>query len=216
MNQFKKELEAKNVERSFYKVFKNGKDGRKIYQGSIVPVGELNSYYSLATVSCFVLNEKGEILVEERTENKKIAPDMLDIVSGHIDNNETPTQAMIREYVEELHNGNKEEREKARNEAIQNLKKLEELYLLCNGKGYYIQFYAMMTKLKTITRQKEEVKNTKWILMEKLFEMIRQGKTGLVYDKRIERVFQQVRQTYQEVIKGKEENGSTYRHFRER
>lgn len=211
MNQFKKEIE---VERSFYKTYKKGKDGKKIYTGSIAPEFELKHNYCLATVSCFVLNEKGEILIEERTMNKKIDPGTPDIVSGHIDNNETPTQAMIREYVEELHSGSEEEKEKARKEAIENLKKLEELYLVCNGKEYYIQFYVMLTKLKTLTRQKEEVESIRWIPMEELFEMIRQGKTGIVYDEKLEKVFQQIRKVYQEIVKGKEEKQETIECFR--
>lgn len=187
-----------NQFRSFYKVYEKGKGNRKVYKGSIAPEGEMNTIHCLSTVSCFVLNDKREVLVEERTSNKNISPNTLDIVSGHIDNNETPTQAMIREYIEELHNGDEKEREQARNEAIQNLKKLEELYLVCEGKGYYIQFYCMMTKLETITKQKEEVRNIKWIPMEQLFEMIRQGKTGLEYGKKLEEIFRQVRENYQE------------------
>lgn len=213
MNQFKEGL--KKEKRSFLKVFERGKDGKKVYKGSTVPEAELSSPYSLATVSCFVINEKGEILVEKRSKNKKIAPGILDIVSGHINGNETPTQAMIREYVEELHDGNKEEREKARNEAIEKLKKLgEELYLIYDEKGYYVQYYGMLTELTTITTQKEEIENKEWILMEKVFEMIRQGKTGIVYNKKLEIVFQQVREIYQEKVKGKEGNSGTIRCFR--
>ncbi len=208
MNQFKEAMKVNKNKWSFYKTYEKRKDGRKIYKGSIVPEGELYTDYSLATVSCFVLNKKGEILVEERAADKKIMPGILDIVSGHIDGNETPTQAMIREYVEEIHKGSQEEQEKARNEAIHNLKKLDELHLICNEKGYYVQFYMLLTKLKTITKQSEEIKNVKWIPMEDLFEMIRQGKTGIVYDKRLEIVFRQVREGYQELVKGKwESNG---------
>lgn len=212
MNQFKEEIK---VERSFYKTYKKGRDGRKIYNGSTIPELELKRNYCLATVSCFVLNEKGEILVEKRTRNKKIDPGILDTVSGHIDNNETPKQAMIREYVEELHSGSEEEKEKARNEAIENLKKIEEeLYLVCNERGYFIQFYAIISKLETYTIQKEEVESIRWIPMEELFEMIRQGKTGIVYDEKLEKVFQQVRKVYQEIVKGKEEKHGTIGYFR--
>ena len=103
---------------------------------------------------------------------------------------------MIREYVEELHSGSEEEKQKARNEAIEKLQKLEELHLICDGRGYYVQFYCLMTELEAITRQKEEVKNVKWFPKEEAFEMIRQGKTGLVYDKKIEKIFEQVRKLY--------------------
>lgn len=198
MNQFKERIKTKKPERRFNKVYEKGKDNQKIYKGSIAPEGELSCIYCVGTVSCFVINDRGEILVEERTANKKISPYALDIVSGHIDNNETSTQAMIREYVEELHSGSEDEKEKARDEAIQNLHKLEELYLVCDGKGYFVQFYCMMTKLEKITRQKEEVESVKWIPMEQLFELIRQGKTGLKYDKKLENIFKQVKAVYQE------------------
>lgn len=197
VNQFKEGMKVPKTGRSFYKVFEKGKDGKKVYKGSTIPELELKlDYLAINTVSCFVLNKKGEILVEERTANKNVMPGTLDIVSGHVDNNEIPTQAMIREYVEEIHDGNEEEKQKARNEASQNLQKLEELYLICDGRGYFIQFYYLMTELEVITKQKEEITKTRWLPMEEVFEMIRQGKTGLVYDKKIEKIFQQVRERY--------------------
>ena len=91
----------------------------------------------------------------------------MDLCSGHIDNNETPTQAMIREYVEELHKGDINEQEQARNEAINNLKKLDELDLVFKNKGnerkFFIQFYVMKTKLKRLTIQKEEISDIEWL-----------------------------------------------------
>lgn len=211
MNQFKENMKVKSGDRSFYKVFEQGKNDRKVYKGSIAPEGEQYTKFSLATVSCFVVNRKGEILVEKRTSNKKVTPDTLDIVSGHIDNNETPTQAMIREYVEEVHDGSEEEKQEARKEAIENLKKLEELYIVCDNKGYYVQFYMLLTELEEITIQKEEIENAEWMPMEEVFEMIRQGKTGIVYDQKIEKVFGQVRGGSQEMVEGKVENSGTIR-----
>ena len=126
----------------------------------------------------------------------------MDLCSGHIDNNETPTQAMIREYIEELHKGDTNEQEQARNEAISNLKKIEELDLVFKNKGnerkFFIQFYTMKTKLNKLTIQKEEISDVKWIPMEDAFELIRQGKTKFHYDKRYEKIFKQVREYYQE------------------
>ncbi len=55
----------------------------------------------LRGVSCFVINEKDEILIEKRV-SKGLTPGKLDLCSGHIDGEETPTQAMIRELKEEL------------------------------------------------------------------------------------------------------------------
>ena len=185
----------------FYKTYKKRNDGNKIYQNRISQKSELSQSDYLGGVSCFVLDEKGNILIEKRG-NTKITAGEIDLCSGHIDNNETPTQAMIREYVEELHKGDINEQEQARNEAINNLKKLDELDLVFKNKGnerkFFIQFYVMKTELKKLTIQKEEISDIEWISMEKVFELIREGKTKFPYDKRYEKIFKQVREHYQE------------------
>lgn len=185
----------------FYKTYKKRNDGNKIYQNRISQKSELNQNDYLGGVSCFVLDENGNILIEKRG-NTKITAGEIDLCSGHIDNNETPTQAMIREYVEELHKGDINEQEQARNEAINNLKKLDELDLVFKNKGnerkFFIQFYVMKTELKKLTIQKEEISDIEWISMEKVFELIREGKTKFPYDKRYEKIFKQVREHYQE------------------
>ena len=214
MNDFKKTLRSENkqVKRNrkikdkpqmwkFYKTYKKGKSGNKIYKSRISTKNELSQNDYLGGVSCFILDEKGNILIERRG-NTKITAGEIDLCSGHIDNNETPTQAMIREYVEELHKGNQKEQEQARNEAINNLKKLEELDLIFKNKGnerkFFIQFYVMKTSLKSFSIQKDEVDEIEWIPMEKAFNLIRQNKTKFPYDKRYEKIFIQVKEHYQE------------------
>ena len=185
----------------FYKTYKKRNDGNKIYQNRISQKSELSQSDYLGGVSCFILDDNGNILIEKRG-NTKITAGEIDLCSGHIDNNETPTQAMIREYVEELHKGDINEQEQARNEAINNLKKLDELDLVFKNKGnerkFFIQFYVMKTELKKLTIQKEEISYIEWIPMEKVFELIREGKTKFPYDKRYEKIFKQVREHYQE------------------
>lgn len=213
MNDFKKSLRSENKEREtkkmentqqtwqFFKTYKKGKSGKKTYQKRISTKSELNQNDYLGGVSCFIIDENGNILIEKRG-NTKITAGEMDLCSGHIDNNETPTQAMIREYVEELHKGNIEEQEQARNEAVSNLKKLDELDLVFKNKGnerkFFIQFYVMKTKLNKLTIQKEEISDIEWVSMEKAFDLIRQGKTKFPYDKRYEKIFEQVREHYQE------------------
>lgn len=110
---------------------------------------------------------------------------------------------MIHEYIEELHNNtqNSNEKEQARNEAIDNLKKLDELDLIFKNNGnerkFFIQFYALKTKLKNVTLQKAEVESIEWLPMQEVFEMIRQGKTKFPYDERFESLFKQVEEHYQ-------------------
>ena len=213
MNDFKKSLKVdkKNQENNkkkdkpqewqFYKTYNKDNRGKKNYQKRISQKSELNQSDYLGGVSCFIIDENGNILIEKRG-NTKITAGEMDLCSGHIDNNETPTQAMIREYVEELHKGDINEQEQSRNEAINNLKKLDELDLVFKNKGnerkFFIQFYVMKTKLKRLTIQKEEISDIEWISMEKAFDLIRQGKTKFPYDKRYEKIFEQVREHYQE------------------
>lgn len=194
MNSFKESItqEPKDM---FYKKYGKDNQGKKIYKGNTIR--EANSEYYLGGVSCFVINNKGEILIEKRA-NTNITAGAYDLCSGHINNNETPTQAMIREYVEELHQGTKEEQEIARGEAIQKLIKLDELALNFKDKNkerkFFIQFYALKTSLDNITIQKEEVESIEWVEMEKVFEMIKQGKTKFPYDKNYEKIFQKIRE----------------------
>lgn len=192
---------SRNNEESwkFYKIYSKGE---KIYKGRVLKSSELSQFQYLGGVSCFIIDENGNVLIEKRG-NTKITSGEIDLCSGHIDNNETPTQAMIHEYIEELHNNtqNSNEKEQARNEAIDNLKKLDELDLIFKNNGnerkFFIQFYALKTKLKNVTLQKAEVESIEWLPMQEVFEMIRQGKTKFPYDERFESLFKQVEEHYQ-------------------
>lgn len=208
MNDYKKSLKIntekdyKENKRSFYKTYEKGKNDKKIYAGSTTANLELAQDLYLNGVSCFVIDEKNRVLIERRA-NTKLTAGEVDLCSGHTDNNETPTQAMIREYVEELHSGTQEEKQIAREEAIKGLIKLEELDLIFKNKGkerkFFIQFYMLKTKMKQFTKQAEEVQDIEWIPYQKCFELIRQGKTKFSYDKRYEKMFMEI----EEHIKGK-------------
>ena len=204
MNEFQKSLQLNNYkdrretrQEKFYKIYEKGKEGKKVYKGRTIK--EANNKHYLGGVSCFVINNEGKILVEKRA-NTKINSGEIDLCSGHIDGEETPTQAMIREYVEELHNGSSEEKEKARNEAIQNLCKLDELDLIFHNRGntrkFFIQFYTMKTKLENVTIQPEEIDSIEWVNLDEAFDLIRQGKTKFPYDERYEKIFEKVSEHY--------------------
>ncbi len=185
----------------FYKIYRKNSGGKKVFKNRISPNIELNQSDYLGGVSCFILDKNGNVLIEKRG-NTKITAGEIDLCSGHIDNNETPTQAMVREYVEELHKGDSKEQEDARNEAIFNLRKLDELDLIFKNGGnerkFFIQFYVMKTKLEELSTQKEEVSDIEWIPMEEVFDLIRQNKTKFPYDKRYEKIFEKVKEHYKE------------------
>ena len=54
-------------------------------------------------VYAFIIDDKGNILLQKRSENKKLWPNMWDVtVGGHVDAGEFGRQALIREVKEEL------------------------------------------------------------------------------------------------------------------
>lgn len=54
------------------------------------------------TVSCWIMNEKGEVLLQKRTANKRRNPNKWAKTGGQVDSGETPEQAIYREVKEEL------------------------------------------------------------------------------------------------------------------
>ena len=125
MNDYKKSLNIfKQNKRNFYKTYEKGKDDKKIYKGSTTAQLELSQNLYLNGVSCFVINDENKVLIERRA-NTKLTANEIDLCSGHTDNNETPTQAMIREYVEELHSGGRKTNSKRRsNKWIKKIKRI--------------------------------------------------------------------------------------------
>ncbi len=54
-------------------------------------------------VYAFIINDKGEVLLQKRSKNKKLWPDKWDITAGgHVNSGEFGRQALIREVKEEL------------------------------------------------------------------------------------------------------------------
>lgn len=146
----------------------------------------------LGGVTCFVINEKGEVLIEKRV-NKGLTPGKLDLCSGHIDGDETQTQAMIRELDEEL--GIKTE------EAINVIKVTPNVVPLkfeSSGKkkNFLITFYCLKRNSSNVVLQEEEVEKIYWLPLEETFELLKSGRTKFPTDYDYEGIFQKVREIY--------------------
>lgn len=165
------------------------KNGKVIDEVNKKDEMNLNSDTWLKAVACFVLNEKGEILIEKRV-NKGINPGQLDLCSGHVDINETQTQAMIRELGEELGIEFQE---------AMNIIKVsqDDLKFQIESSGKVLNFFGTMYCLKRnsskVNIQKEEIEKIVWLPLEEAFELIKKGKTRFPKKFDYEEIFQKVR-----------------------
>lgn len=171
----------------YYKVYdKSGKLKRIIAKDE---EKNLDEEEWLNGVSCFVINENGEVLIEKRV-NKGLTPGKLDLCSGHIDGEETKTQAMIRELREEL--GIEIE------EAI-NVIKLDdnplplEFVSSNKKKKFFITFYCLKRRTSQVRIQEEEIEKVVWLPLEEVLALIRSGRTKFPADFNYEEIFQKLR-----------------------
>lgn len=176
----------------FYKVY--DKHGKFI---KIIDRSEEKSLTNefLQGVTCFVINEKGEVLMEVRADTE-LTPGKKDLVSGHVDGDEVPTQSIIRELKEEVGIVNVDSSQ------IHKLTELPKpLGFESRGKTrrFFIDFYCLKTQKHHFTIQPEEVESLKWIPMEEAFEMIKSGKTKFPKENgkiNYDSIFEKVRNIY--------------------
>ena len=143
-------------------------------------------------VTCFVINEKGEVLIEVRA-NKGLTPGKNDLCSGHLDNNETETQAMIRELKEELGIGVEE----AMNVVKITPKGVPLGFESSNKiKNFFITFFCLKRNSSAVTIQEEEIKKYVWLPLEETFELIKSGRTKFPKNFDYEKIFEKVRNVY--------------------
>ena len=140
-------------------------------------------------VTCFVINEKGEVLIEKRV-NKGLTPGKLDLCSGHVDGEETQTQAMIRELREEL--------------GIQLEESINVTKITSDGvplqfessgklKNFFITFYCLRRNSSDVIFQKSEIDKIVWLPLEETFELIKSGRTKFPKNYNYKEIFEKVR-----------------------
>ena len=149
----------------------------------------------LKGVSCFILNENGDVLIEQRA-NKGLTPGKLDLCSGHVDNFEISFQAMIRELKEEL--GIDIQRESVKLHQLE--PKNCPLVFESNGKNknFFITFFCLERNSSKVKIQKEEVASIKYIPLKEAFKLIQDGKTKFPSDFDYREIFDQVYNIYKE------------------
>lgn len=113
----------------------------------------------------WIINSKGELLIQKRTPTKKLYPNLWSITSGGTDTGETTLETAFREVKEEL--------------GIE--LKLEEVELMMSYKRNHDFVDVWLVRkdidLKNIVMQPEEVAEVKWVTAEELNEMIQNKQT---------------------------------------
>lgn len=170
-----------------YRVYDKNGDLKRIIEKK--QEAKLSDDEWLKGVTCFVLNENGEVLIEKRV-NKGLTPGQLDLCSGHVDGDETSTQTMIRELGEELKIGFEE---------TMNVIKLTQdgIPFEFENSGRTLRFlitaYCLKRNSSEVTIQKDEIDSIAWVPLETCFELIKNGKTKFPANHEIyDEVFQKV------------------------
>ena len=148
--------------------------GKIINRGDEVPSG-----YYRAVVHLIIFNSKGEMLIQQRSDNKKNWPSKWDIsVGGCVISGENSLQAMIRESKEEL--GLDLENVLNRPVFTFNFSEgFDDIYLL-----------NMDVELNEIILQEEEVQAVKWETIDNILKMIKNDEFILYHDSFIKLMYE--------------------------
>lgn len=127
-------------------------------------------------VAAFIINEKGQVLLQKRSPQKKLWPNTWDMsVGGHVLAGEFGFQAIMREAKEELGIELNKNQITFLGVALSNNKKGDII------NNHFNEYYVVNknldeTKLKL---QKEEVSEVKWINKEEIIEKIKDHYNGI-------------------------------------
>lgn len=124
--------------------------------------------------SCWIMNEKGEILLQQRSYNKKKNPGCFSKTGGHVSSGETPYEAIKREVLEEI------------GLQISDDKIIEiDIFKSNNNEHYFSYGYIVFTNLKEneFILQKEEVESVKYFTIEQLEEYKRLNDVNFTFNK---------------------------------
>ena len=116
------------------------------------------------SVHVWFINSKNELLIQKRSETKKVYPGMWAITGGAVDSGELPIQALYREVKEEL--------------GITITPEETELLLSIPRIYDFVDIYLVKKdiNLKNITMQPEEVQDVKWISINEFNTLLKENK----------------------------------------
>lgn len=132
-------------------------------------------------VAIWIMNEKGEILLQKRAATKKQAPNKWAITAGHIDAGEEPLQAVRRETLEEIGLGLKES-----DLEFLFVEKMEKKFLEVKYHNRMFNYLYLARTNKEISEfviQQEELSELKYINLKELEDIIEHQDEEYVFSK---------------------------------
>ncbi len=150
---------------------KEGKETGKIEDKDIIH--EKGLWHKEA--EAWIVNEKGEILIQKRAPTKKQRPNKWAITGGHVKSGENEEKAVLREIKEEIGIDCKKE-------------DLELIIMAKNSSVYgdnntfrYIYYCQTDKKIEEFTMQKEEVSELKYITLQELEQLVEKQEGGYTF-----------------------------------
>ena len=127
-------------------------------------------------VTIYIINKKGEVLLQRRSESRRFCPNMLGVIAGHVGYLENPLSCAKRELEEE----------------VGLIVNKEDICELCNKNlviekmnNHFMYPYYVITDFREddFIIQKEEVSYVKWYSIDNLISLIEEEDKELVFKK---------------------------------
>lgn len=138
---------------------------QKLNKTMIRSAGEPEEGEFKLSVHAWLLNSRGELLIQKRNENLKRNPGKWAFTGGAVDTNETSLEGAIREVKEEIGIDIKDD-------------EIEYLLSFKREKGFVdIWLVKKDIAIDELVLQKEEVSEAKWVSLNELIKLAENGET---------------------------------------
>ncbi len=137
-------------------------------------------------VGLFLINDKGQVLLQKRSSNKRFDPNKWALCAGHVEANESLEDAMIREAREEI----------GIDIPKDDLHRFGEKDVLIRKTNSHITYfyYIKTNKLESeFTIQEEELSEVKWFYIDEVIDMINRKDTSIVFGGNRLKLFEQLK-----------------------
>lgn len=137
-------------------------------------------------VTIYVINDNKEVLLQRRSSTRRFCPNMLGVIAGHTEYNETPVDGAIRELKEEI--GIKVNKG--------DIFKLYDRYLVQErfNNHFMYSFYTICNmKEEEFKIQKEELSYVKWYSIDDVIDMIRDNNKEVVFKQKEIEIFEKLK-----------------------